>query len=160
MYRTLQPIVDIRQQLIVGSEQNTLSCMSVISRDDAKEGFAQRFNEALNDVADCPPATGRGRAAWVSRRYKISPEGASKWLDGRVMPDQTNMARIATDINVTPHWLWAGQQPKRPPDALEILTLYEDTDDLGRSNILQTAKAWHEARKRGKPPSTAQNTSE
>jgi len=132
--------------------------MSVISRDEAKEGFARRFNEALNDMSDCPPATGRGRAAWVSRRYRLSPEGASKWLDGRVMPDQTNMARIAVDLNVTPHWLWAGQQPKRPPNELEIVKLYEDSDDLGRSNILQNAKAWHEASHRGKPHSPGSNT--
>jgi hypothetical protein len=153
MQRTVQPIVDISQQLIVGGERHSLCCMPVISRNDAKDGFARRFNEALNDVDDCPPVTGRGRAAWVARRYKISAEGASKWLDGRVMPDQTNMARIAADVNVTPHWLWAGQLPKRPPTELEIVQLYEGSDDLGRSNILQNAKAWHEARQRGKPNS-------
>lgn len=124
--------------------------MTVITRDEAKEGFARRFNEALDDVAECPPQAGRGRTAWVARRYEISQEGAAKWLDGRTLPDQTNMARIAGDLNVTPHWLWADQLPKRPPNDLDLVRLYEDTDDLGRSNILESAKAWHEARRRSK----------
>ncbi len=91
----------------------------VVSRLGAKEGFAKRFNEALDELPlseECPRShpDGRGRAAWVARRYKISNEGAAKWLDGRVIPDQTNIARVAQDLGVTPQWLHSNQLPKRP----------------------------------------------
>lgn len=123
----------------------------VASRDEAKRDFARRLNEALDEKPECPKASGRGRIAWVAKRYEVSNEAAAKWLDGRSMPDQTNMARISTDLRVNPFWLWSGQKPRRPTEELEIIALWSETDDLGQSNILQTARAWHNARPKGKP---------
>lgn len=124
------------------------------TKDQAKVAFARRFNESLDEMPGCPPATergGRGRAAWVARRYKVSNQGATKWLTGEAMPDQANMARLAEDLNVNPFWLWAGQEPRRPVAPLEIVGLWSETDEFGQDNILQNARAWHRARPRGKP---------
>lgn len=113
MRATLQPIVEFGQQLIVGWPSRTLLDM-VLSRDDAKQGFAQRLNEALSSVPGCPAIGERGRAAWVAKKFRISNEGASKWLDGRAIPDMTNVVRICDQIGVTPQWLLCGQYPKSP----------------------------------------------
>lgn len=121
MHRTLQPIVALRQQLIVGGSCRTIQPV-VVSKENAREGFARRLNEALNDMSGCPGSSERGRIAWVAKRYGVSNEAAAKWLDGRVIPGQANLARIASDLNVTPQWLHAEQQPKRPlrDDAVSI----------------------------------------
>jgi hypothetical protein len=125
----------------------------VAERDQIKLEFARRLHEALDDLDECPSRLQRGRASWTAKRYKVSPEAAGKWLDGRSMPDQTNMARIAADLKVSPVWLWSGQLPKRPPPDLEITALWSETDDFGRENILHAAKSWRQARPRGKPHS-------
>ncbi len=118
----------------------------VASRDQAKREFSERLHEALDELArseGCPPRHERGRTAWVARRYGVSGEGAGKWLDGRVLPDQTNIARIAADLRVTPQWLQAGQLPKRPmedaPDLKQLRDVWHDLDETGRHQVLEFA---------------------
>ncbi len=130
--------------------------MVVPTTNEAKRTFAKRLHEALDDVAGCPKSTddgGRGRAAWVARRYSITGEGASKWLDGRVMPSQANFARIAADLNVTPFWLQVGQLPKRPaedPTMAGLHDIWGDLDATGRLEVLRFAQ--FRASRQAEPP--------
>lgn len=147
MRATLQPIVELRQQLIVGCRADTLSSVAVPTKEETRLAFARRLNDALNDMAECPKATengGRGRAAWVARRYKISGEAAATWLDGRKMPVPANLTRLAVDLNVTPQWLQAGHLPKHPsdfdPTLTDIFDVLSNLPPNDRKEVLKYAR--------------------
>jgi hypothetical protein len=121
--------------------------MVVKTREQTKLDFAHRLNEALDDVTECPRSDvdgGRGRAAWVGRHFKVSGEAARKWLAGETIPDQTNMARLAAALNVTPFWLHAGQLPKSPPPFDQTLTdiqgVIAHLNDVDRIDVLEFAR--------------------
>jgi hypothetical protein len=119
MLLSMQPKVGHSQQLIVGCSVATLFRVGVLSKDEVRAAFAARLNEALDDITGCPRAAengGRGRAAWMARKFSVSGEAASTWLAGRKMPTPANMTRIAVELGVTPQWLQAGHHPKRPTD--------------------------------------------
>lgn len=80
--------------------------MVVLSKSEARERFAQRLNEILNETEGAPSL--RGRPAWVGREFKVSGEMARKWLTGEAMPNQARLTGIAIRLKVNPAWLRDG----------------------------------------------------
>lgn len=84
--------------------------MVVFSKEQVKERFAKRLNEALDRVAGAPQ---RGRPQWLRLRYNkaISQEAARKWLAGETLPDQAHLSMICTDLKIRVDWLYTGHGP-------------------------------------------------
>lgn len=79
--------------------------------DEIRLAFAERLNEALDDIG--VPPKGEGRQAAVGKRYGVSQHGARKWIEGEAMPELTRAIEIALDLGVTTEWLLSGRGEKR-----------------------------------------------
>ncbi len=108
MRANLQPIVANGQQLIRGPGHCNLQLMVVVTKDEAKKGFAERLAQAYSTLAKDFPE--KGRPNWVRKRYNdaISTEAARKWLEGESIPDMGHIAMICTDLGVAFDWLFSG----------------------------------------------------
>lgn len=103
--------------------------MVAAHKDAARADFARRLNQLL-DEDDVPK---RGRPSFLAKQHKVSIEAARKWLAGLSMPDQTNLAIMATKRQVNVTWLQSGIGPKKigvvstsdiPPHRLALLQAY------------------------------------
>lgn len=99
-----------------------------------KKLFAKRFNFAL-DIFGVPPKH-QGRSTSVAELFNLTPKGASRWVNGEVLPPTARRKEIAALLRVNFDWLEYGQnQPyvssERAPNikALPILT-WEQARDL------------------------------
>jgi hypothetical protein len=108
MARKLQPIVVDSQQLIVLSATDILQPMVVKTRMEEKLSFATRLDAACAACESCPK--GRHRVNWLRMQFDppLSNQGVRKWFTGEVIPDQTNIARLAAVLDVNAQWLQAG----------------------------------------------------
>lgn len=55
----------------------------------------------------------------LAREIHSDPATVSRWLNGRVRPSKTTLARIAHATNVDFHWLLTGEGEMRPHDEPE-----------------------------------------
>lgn len=145
----IQPIVADGQQLIRVRPSRTVQLMVALTKEQAREGFAKRFNEALNETPEVPKD--RGRIAWVAKRYRVTGEAARKWVRGEDIPDRANLANISRDLGVNSEWLFAGLGNKRPivVDALrvELDEVWASLEPNDRTEVLNFARF-----RMGRPP--------
>jgi hypothetical protein len=121
MVGNLQPIVASRQQLIRVVASDTMQPMVVLTKQQCRDEFSDRLNEAFEKIAFAPE---KGRPRWVSRHYKeeISYESARKWLQKESIPDIGHVSMICTDLGIHPTWLLTGHGPMRISDEVEKKT--------------------------------------
>lgn len=73
------------------------------------QGFAKRFNEALDDIHVRP---GRGRPDEVRKMFKVSRETARKWLSGLAMPSEDRRDEFKSKLTVRLAWLFFDEGQK------------------------------------------------
>jgi hypothetical protein len=129
----LQPIVASRQQLIRASVWDTLQPMVVLTKQECRDAFSKRLDEAFEKIGKAPE---KGRPTWVSKRYnkEISPESARKWLQAQSIPDMGHVYMICTDLQIHPTWLLTGLGPMLISDEVQSKD--------GHHNIVALAKPW------------------
>jgi hypothetical protein len=133
MGSNLQPIVASRQQLIRVPVADRLQPMVALTKQQCRDAFSKRLNEALEKVVSAPE---KGRPRWVSRRYneEISYESARKWLQGESIPDMGHVSMICTDLKISPAWLLTGHGPMLISDEAE--------KKVGPRNVVPMTKPW------------------
>ncbi|MFP0389258.1 S24 family peptidase [Acinetobacter nosocomialis] len=55
----------------------------------------------------------RGRAGVLSKEFKISDKGASKWLKGESIPETAKIPLLAKFVGVPAEWLLTGKEPAK-----------------------------------------------
>jgi transcriptional regulator with XRE-family HTH domain len=83
--------------------------------EDQKRAFADRLNEALDDIDF--PAKGDGRQGALGERMSVSQKGARKWLEGEAIPTTTRIMELAQWLNVNFEWLAMARGEKRRSSA-------------------------------------------
>jgi len=74
--------------------------------------FAERLNEALDDMD--APQRGKipGRQPWLAEKVGKSQRGVGKWITGEGMPMQEDQLPLADFLGVRVEWLIFGLGPK------------------------------------------------
>lgn len=72
--------------------------------------FAERFNEALDDMK--VPDKGRGRQTYTAELFGRSHKAARRWIIGEGYPDKAEWVSVALMLNVRMEWLFFGLGPK------------------------------------------------
>lgn len=112
MDSNVQPIVGLRQELIVGSPTDNLQPVVALSKDGMKSEFSKRLSAALDSLDEsfgCPRSDKySGRIPWLANRFGVTPEAARKWLAGETIPDQTHMLIMIDDLQLRPGQLMGG----------------------------------------------------
>jgi transcriptional regulator with XRE-family HTH domain len=111
------------------------------SRRILAENVKTRMDRMFPHVGDKPSALSKKSGASLSRIQDALNQTAGVSID--------IIGRLAGAFGCTVSDLLTDDEKNRP----EIVSLWSETDDFGQSNILQTARAWHSARPRGKPDS-------
>lgn len=100
---------------------------------DANSTFAGRLNEALEFRKITDPAESVARLAGTTGRATIT---ARRWISGQSKPRTLAFFRIASDLDIDPHWLYDGgghtpfqwdmvkKLSAMPPEYLPKLTRY------------------------------------
>lgn len=83
---------------------------------DPKIEFAQRLNQALNEMQPPAPGEGDGRQDFVASLFGVDQTGARKWLRGEGFPAIGRAIQIAKRLNVSFEWLMTGRGEKRVLD--------------------------------------------
>lgn len=140
MAAILQPIVAICQSLIVTEQSVKMQFMVAISREEEKQGFSRRLNAACEHREIKP----RGRAAYLAKQMDVSTQGARKWLEADSIPDQTNIGRLATILQVNAEWLQLGPGDKVIPAntdevAQQLQFIWPALSDEDKKTILRLA---------------------
>jgi hypothetical protein len=104
----LQPKVATSQQLSVAAASGSMQRM-VAAKELARESFASRLSQALDDLGVLLPAQ---KKAWLKREFDISLEAARKWLQGIALPEQARWESLARALDVRAEWLRDGVGPK------------------------------------------------
>ncbi len=79
-----------------------------------KEKFAQRLNEALDEIEFA--ALGHGRQSELARVMEVPAQQAGRWLKGQSFPRTSELVRLARITGVRSNWLLSGAEPKHPPE--------------------------------------------
>lgn len=108
--------------------------MVVNTRDAEKMGFALRLAAACEECPDCREA--RSRVSWLRHQFNpaLSDQAVRKWFNGEVIPDQANIARLASVLGVNAQWLQAGGSDavvKSPPDDARLKNLIRAWPEIG-----------------------------
>ena len=77
--------------------------------DGAKRAFAERLCLALEQFAVRPHEYKR-----MADLFEVTPQAASKWVDGTNMPTRERMAHVADVLGVRRAWLEYGEGPMHP----------------------------------------------
>src|SRR5258708_21801754 len=121
MVGNLQPIVACRQQLIRVSVGDRLQPMVVLTKQQCKDRFSERLNEAVEKAWDVTKEQ-RPHTALVRERLdiKISYEAVRKWLSAESIPDMTHVSLICAVLEISPTWLLTGNGPMLIADEVQI----------------------------------------
>lgn len=80
-----------------------------------KEKFAQRLNQALDDVGLA--RMGHGRQTTLAKEMNLPSQVVGKWLKGEDYPKTSQLVKLAQYTGVRSNWLLAGVGEKYPSAA-------------------------------------------
>jgi hypothetical protein len=93
----------------------------IIVQKDKKQEFSDRLNYLL-DIAGLPPK-GKGRQKALSAMFRVSQNGARKWIEGESIPHSTKSLPLIVEkfkrYGATAEWLLTGNQDYHPDKILE-----------------------------------------
>lgn len=87
----------------------------MVTNDEDKQGFSNRFN-AILDIANIP-RVGKGRQKVLSKMFGVTENGARKWMIGESVPRYEIILQIIEqfkDTGVTVEWLLSGNPELSP----------------------------------------------
>lgn len=73
--------------------------------------FAQRLNQACDNLDPIVPPLGQGRQVFISRRLNVTQEAVRKWFGGG-LPRPAKMRALARLLDVDVEWLAFGIEPE------------------------------------------------
>lgn len=104
--------------------------------------LASRINIAMAGRGIEP----HGRGSELARITGTSPQAASKWLTGQVMPSYSNILRIANRYKIEPGWLLTGEGDMyRDDDLIELHGYWRKLDQKGHTMIKTLARQLSES---------------
>jgi transcriptional regulator with XRE-family HTH domain len=74
--------------------------------ENKNKGFADRFNEKLNEAG--APDWSEGRQQWVATKFGVSTTAARKWMMAEGMPRTDKLQDMARKLNTTFEYLISG----------------------------------------------------
>lgn len=79
------------------------------------EKFAERLNQACDDVSSVIPAHGQGRLVVLAKKLDVSQEAVRRWFAGEARPRVAKMQELAAVLNVDEAWLSLGVKADMRP---------------------------------------------